>query len=87
MSEEHCRYPQYEIQVRGYLDREWAGWFDGLTITNAQDGATVFSGPIADQAALHGILAKIRDLGLPLLMVSQNELFKEGNDGKHTDSN
>ena len=70
MSEEHCRYKHYEIRVRGHLDREWAGWFDGLTITHAQDGDTVLHGPVADQAALHGFLARIRDLGLYLVSVN-----------------
>ncbi len=56
----------YEIRLRGHLDGSWADWFDGLTITNAENGDTILTGPVADQAALHGLLKKVRDLGLPL---------------------
>ena len=59
----------YEIRVQGRLDARWAGWFDGLTLTHGSDGTTVIHGPVADQAALHGLLQKIRDLGLPLISV------------------
>ncbi len=62
--------PRYEIRLRGRLDPRWAAWFDGMTLTPA-DGTTVLSGPVADQAALHGVLARIRDLGLPLIAVTQ----------------
>ena len=58
---------RYEIRLKGHLDRRWAAWFDGLSLTHQSDGTTLIHGPIADQAALHGVLAKIRDLGLPLL--------------------
>jgi hypothetical protein len=61
----------YQIRVRGHLDRTWSAWFDGLTITTMANGDTVLAGPIADQAALHGVLTKVRNLGLPLLAVSQ----------------
>jgi hypothetical protein len=61
----------YSIRVKGYLDQERSSWFDGLTITHTTDGETVLSGPIVDQAALHGVLLKIRDLGLSLLEVKQ----------------
>jgi hypothetical protein len=61
----------YSILVQGYLDQERSSWFDGLTITHTAGGETVLSGPIADQAALHGVLAKIRDLGLSLLEVKR----------------
>ena len=61
----------YSIRVQGHLDQERSGWFDGLTITHTADGETTLSGPIADQAALHGVLLKIRNLGLPLLEVKQ----------------
>ena len=57
----------YQIRVRGELDVEWSDWFDGMTISHQADGETVLAGPVRDQCALHGILAKIRDLGLPLL--------------------
>ena len=59
----------YSVRVKGHLDQARSGWFDGLTITHTTDGETILSGPIADQAALHGVLAKIRDLGLVLLEV------------------
>jgi hypothetical protein len=59
----------YEIRVRGLLDSHWRTWFEGLTLTPLENGETLIAGPIQDQAALHGILAKIRDLGLPLLSV------------------
>lgn len=61
---------RYEIRVQGHLDARWAGWFDGLTLTHGSDGTTVIHGPVADQAALHGLLQKVRDLGLPLISVN-----------------
>ena len=59
----------YEIRVRGLLDSHWSAWFEGVTLTSLGNGETLIAGPIQDQAALHGILAKIRDLGLHLLSV------------------
>ena len=59
----------YEITVEGILDSHWSAWFDGLQLTRDTAGRTIIAGPIADQAALHGLLARIRDLGLPLLAV------------------
>ena len=59
----------YQIRVTGHLGREWSDWFDGLSITLQDNGETLLSGPVADQAALHGLLRKVRDLGLPLLSV------------------
>ena len=59
----------YEIRVRGVLDRHWSGWFDGLQVSSDAPGQTLIAGPVVDQAALHGLLAKVRDLGLPLLSV------------------
>jgi hypothetical protein len=61
---------RYEIRVKGHLGTRWAAWFDRLTITHSSDGTTVIHGPVADQAALHGLLQKIRDLGLPLISVN-----------------
>jgi len=58
---------RYEIRVQGVLDEHWSDWFDGMQITSELDRVTVIAGPVADDAALHGILAKIRDLGLPLI--------------------
>jgi hypothetical protein len=62
---------RYEIRLRGHLDSRWAAWFDGLNLTNESDGTTIIHGPVADQAALHGLLQKVRDLGLPLVSVTQ----------------
>jgi hypothetical protein len=61
---------QYEIRVHGHLDARWAAWFDGLRVITQEDGTTALRGPVADQAALHGLLQKLRDLGLPLISVS-----------------
>jgi hypothetical protein len=59
----------YEIRVIGHLDGSWSDWFDGLQITNLENGEAMLSGEIVDQAALHGMLNKVRDLGLPLVAV------------------
>ena len=61
---------QYEIRVLGHLDARWGAWFDGMSLVAADDGSTVICGEVADQAALHGLLHKVRDLGLPLLSVT-----------------
>ncbi len=61
---------RYQIRVQGHLDGAWAEWFDGLAITHEAGGATLLAGELADQAALHGVLAKVRDLGLRLLAVT-----------------
>ncbi len=63
----------YQIRVKANLDRKWSDWFDGFTITWQADDETLLTGPVADQAALHGLLGKIRDLGLPLLSVKRLE--------------
>jgi hypothetical protein len=60
----------YEIRIKGHLDSRWAVWFDGLSLTTASDGTTTIHGPVADQAALHGLLQKVRDIGLPLVSVT-----------------
>ena len=57
----------YRIKVKGHLDRRWTEWFGGLTITLEEGGDTLLTGPVADQAALHGLLRKVRDLGIPLI--------------------
>ena len=62
---------QYEIRLKGHLEGRWAAWFDGLSLTQESDGTTVIRGPVIDQAALHGLLNKVRDLGLPLIAVKQ----------------
>jgi hypothetical protein len=61
----------YEIHIQGRLDDRWSSWLDDLDVAHPDDGTTVLRGPVADQAALHGLLHKIRDLGLPLLSVTQ----------------
>ena len=61
---------RYEIRLKGHLDSRWAAWFDGLSLSNESDGTTIIGGPVADQAALHGLLQKVRDLGLPLISVN-----------------
>jgi hypothetical protein len=62
---------RYEIRLQGHLDPRWTAWFDGLSLTNDGDGTTALRGPVADQAALHGVLQKVRDTGLPLLSVTR----------------
>jgi hypothetical protein len=59
----------YQITVKGHLDNRWADWFEGVTITLEDNGETLLTGPVIDQAALHGLLRKVRDLGLPLVSV------------------
>jgi hypothetical protein len=61
----------YEIRLQGHLDQQWSAWFDGLTISHDSDGNTVLHGPLADEAALHGVLIKVRDLAMPLLAVNR----------------
>jgi len=68
----------YEIRLKGHLDSQWTDWFEGLTITMEEDGTTLLTGPVVDQAALHGLLKKVRDLGMPLVSVSPVDLGKEG---------
>jgi hypothetical protein len=65
---------RYEIRIRGHLRSRWATWFDGMTLTAMSDGTTVLEGPVVDQAALHGVLHKVRDTGLPLLSVNQVDI-------------
>jgi hypothetical protein len=61
----------YHIRIEGRLDDKWAGWFEGFAMTSRGDGQTLLTGPVVDQAALHGVLAKIGGLGLPMLLVAQ----------------
>ena len=68
----------YQIKLKGHLNESWADWFDGLTFTYESDGTTTLMGEIVDQAALHGLLKKIRDLGLPLLSVNHVETDQAG---------
>ena len=73
---------RYEIRIRGHLDVRWAEWFDGLSFAHEYDGTTVLSGRVADQAALYGVLRKVRDLGLALLSVrAVDPAQADGSDG------
>jgi hypothetical protein len=63
----------YQIRIKGHLGHQWTDWFEGLTITLEEDGNTLLTGPVVDQAALHGLLKKVRDLGMPLVSVSPVE--------------
>ena len=73
MESQRVQQEVYQIIVKGHLDREWSDWFDGLNITLVDSGETILTGPLADQTALHGVLIKIRDLGLPLLSLTRIE--------------
>jgi hypothetical protein len=68
-TEDHDEPGRYEIRVKGHLDKRWSDRFDGLAIALEGNGVTLLTGPVADQAALHGVLRTIRDLGMPLLSV------------------
>ncbi len=75
----------YEIRVKGYLEKHWETWFDGIILTDEPNGETLLSGAIRDQAALHGVIDRLRDLGLPLLSVRRVEphpgcKFRQGDD-------
>ena len=61
----------YEIRVRGRLAARWVAWFDGLSLRHESDGTTTIHGPVVDQAALHGLLTRVRDIGLPLISVTR----------------
>jgi hypothetical protein len=61
----------YQIRIKGHLGQQWMDWFDGLTITLEDNGETLLTGPVADQAALHGLLKKVRDLGIPLVSINR----------------
>jgi len=71
--EDHYEPQLYEIRIKGHLDDRWTDWFEGLTITLEEDGNTLLTGTVIDQAALHGLLKKVRDLGMPLVSVSPIE--------------
>ncbi len=59
----------YAIRIKGHLHNRWTGWFEGMTVTREDNGDTLLTGPVADQAVLHGLMKKVRDLGLPLISV------------------
>ena len=67
----------FQIRIQGHLSQQRMDWFEGLTITLEEDGNTLFSGPVVDQSALHGILKRIRDLGMPLLSVNSVDRNQE----------
>ena len=69
-TEDHDAPELYKVRLKGHLDARWADWFGSMTITLADNGETLLTGPVVDQAALHGLLKKVRDLGLPLVSVS-----------------
>jgi hypothetical protein len=73
---------RYRLRVQGHLDSSWSAWFDGLTLSTLAAGETELAGALADQAALHGVLAKLRDLGVPLLAVAADP---DGGDGATDD--
>ena len=70
----------YEIRLKGHLQARWADWFDGLTLTRESDGTTVLRGSVVDQAALHGVLNRVRDLGMPLVSIARTEPAQPGAD-------
>jgi hypothetical protein len=70
----------YCIRVKGHLGPQWSEWFDWMTATLEADGTTILSGPIADQAALHGLLVRVRDLGLELISISQDDPGRDSPD-------
>jgi hypothetical protein len=73
MDTKHDKPWRCEIRLQGHLDERWTDWFEGLTITREANGETRLTGPVVDQAALHGLLRKVRDLGLPLISVNRLE--------------
>jgi hypothetical protein len=70
-TEDHHKPGLYEIRLKGHLDARWADQFENMSFTHTSDGTTILSGPLVDQAALYGVLRKVRDLGLPLIAVNQ----------------
>jgi hypothetical protein len=68
---DHDHVPHYAIRVKGHLGSRWSASFDGLSLTHEDDGTTVIHGPVVDQAALHGVLQKLRDVGIPLVSLTQ----------------
>ena len=78
MSDTHSDQPMvYQIKIDGHLRPQWTDWFEGLSVTLQPDGTTLLSGPLVDQAALYGLLKKVRDLGLPLISVNQVSIHSQ----------
>ena len=75
---------RYEIRLQGHLAARWSAWFDGLTLTRQDDGTTLIAGPVVDQSALHGLLAKVRDTGLPLVSVEHVKSDPNSTDPRQT---
>ena len=83
--EDHHEPELYEIRIKGHLANRWANWFEGLTITLEDNGDTLLTGTVVDQAALHGVLRKVRDLGMPLISVMRMKpVHAETSDVKET---
>jgi hypothetical protein len=82
-SQEESMSTDYVITVRGHLDEQWSAWFEGMTITNTANGEALLAGPVKDQTALHGLLIKIRDLGLPLIAVVPTSTPENNGSGKN----
>lgn len=81
-TDDHPPLDQYEIRVKGHLDQRWSHWFEGFAIALKDNGETRLSGPVVDQAALYGVLIKVRDLGLPLVSVMLAQTNKHSDKGK-----
>jgi hypothetical protein len=75
--------PGYELRIEGHLDDHWSTWFDGLTLTREDDGTTTLRGVVTDQAELHGLLAKVRDLGATLISVTSTNAAHDGGAQQH----
>lgn len=75
----------YEIRVQGHLEPRWSAWFDGMTLSRADDGTTLIRGEVADQAALHGLIQRVRDLGLPLISVAAPHANEQDNEMDNSD--
>ena len=85
-TDEHHEPGRYEIRLKGHLDPRWAPSFDGLRLSHERDGTTLLRGPVVDQAALHGVLRRVRDLGLPLVSVIRVEPEPEPAQGPEVDA-
>jgi hypothetical protein len=76
----------YQIRIKGHLGRQWTEWFGGVSITLEDNGNTLLTGPVVDQAALHGLLRKVRDLGMPLLSVNRVRCCEDDQSAEEDDS-
>ncbi len=77
-----CNLTVYQIRIKGHLGSQWSDWFAGLTIRLEENGETLLTGPVVDQAALHGLLKKVRDLGMPLVSVNRVKPERRGEENK-----